>query len=232
MLPKRAIAIASTFFLVIGTGAPVFADVAEEQEEAIEEIEESREVFEEISVDSETRIPPALLRDSVGIIILTNVGQGGFIFGGRSGDGLMMVRQDDGTWSNPAFVTFGGGSFGLQVGGRSSDIVMLVQSQDTVNDILDGAVEFGGSVTGTAGPVGETAVDPAESSDNDILTYSRSSGFFGGVAVEGGTLSFDEDRNEAFYNVVNVTPEQILIDSTLLPAASADALEQALLAAE
>jgi lipid-binding SYLF domain-containing protein len=232
MISRNAIAIVSTFALVMGTGMPVLADAAEERQEAIEEINESIEVFEEIATDADTQIPPALLRDSVGIIILTNVGQGGFIVGGRQGDGLMMLRQADGSWGNPAFVTFGGGSFGLQIGGRSSDIVMLVRSQETVNAILEGEVEFGGSVTGTAGPVGATPVDPTQSSAADILTYSRSSGLFGGVAVEGGTLRFDEDRNEAFYNIVNVTPERILTDPTLTPTASTEGLRQALLAVE
>ena len=215
--------------LALGFSLPAAAD---ELEDAIDELAESQIVFEEIVTDPETRIPPVLLQRSEAIIIITNLGQGGFIVGGRSGDGLMVVREANGAWSNPAFLTLGGGSIGLQFGGRSSDIIMLVQDTATVADIINGGAEFGAGLSGTAGPVSGSAFDPDEVSDNDILVYSRSSGLFGGITFDGSTFSFDEDRNEMFYNEVNVTPDRILLDSSLTPAVSTAALERALLEAQ
>lgn len=215
--------------LVAGIASPAQAD---ELEDAIDELAESQTVFEELVADPDTSIPPVLLQRSEAVIIITNLGQGGFIVGGRSGDGLMIVREANGAWSDPAFLTLGGGSIGLQFGGRSSDIVMLIQDNATVADIINGGAEFGAELSGTAGPVSGSAFDPAEVADDDILVYSRSSGLFGGVTFDGSTLSFDEDRNEVFYNQVNVTPEQILLGGTLTPAVSTTALEQALLNAQ
>lgn len=228
---RRAIASTSALVIILGTATAAQADVAEEREAAIEELERSQEVFQEIVADPDTQIPSSLVQSSRAIIILTNVGQGGFIFGGRRGDGLMVMRQPDGTWSNPAFVTFGGGSVGLQFGGRNSDLVMLVNTQEAIDDILDGDIELGGDVTGTAGPVGATVTDPAEA-NGDILIYSRSAGLFGGVTAGGSSIEFDDERNAAFYNTLNVTPSEIFTNPNLIPAASPSSLEQALLAAE
>lgn len=228
---RWAIAPTAALSLIIGLATPAWADVAEEQEDAIEELNRSAEVFQEIATDPETQIPPSLLSSSRALVIITNMGQGGFIFGGRSGDGVMVMRQNDGTWSNPAFVTLGGGSFGLQFGGRNSDLVLLVRTQDAVRDILDGDVELGGSVTGTAGPVGATVTDPAEA-DGDILIYSRSEGLFGGVTAEGTTIEFDEERNDAFYSLNNVSAYDIFTNPNLTPIVSPEPFEQTLLSVE
>ncbi|MGF1538605.1 MAG: lipid-binding SYLF domain-containing protein [Elainellaceae cyanobacterium] len=226
---KLGLIAATSALLITGFAIPAQAD---DIEDAVEEMNESQAVFEAIATDPDTAIPPVLLQQSEAVIIITNLGQGGFIIGGRYGDGLMMVRQSDGTWSNPAFISLGGGSVGLQFGGRSSDIVMLVRDSATVADIINGGAEFGADLSGTAGPVSSSLADPAEVATDDILVYSRSSGLFGGVAFDGSTISFDGERNEAFYGQSDVGPEQILLGPNLTPAASPAALEQALLAAE
>lgn len=228
---KWAIASATALSILVGAGAPAWANLLEEQEEAVEELNRSEEVFQEIATDPDTQIPPALLEDSLAVIVITNMGQGGFIVGGRGGDGLMVLREEDGTWSNPAFVTLSGGSFGLQFGGRNSDLVLLVRTQETIQDILDGDIELGGSVTGTAGPVGATVTDPA-AANGDILIYSRSEGLFGGVTAEGTTLEFDEERNEAFYGVENLTAYEIFTNPNLSPIVSVTDLKQTLLSQE
>ncbi|MGB3615551.1 MAG: lipid-binding SYLF domain-containing protein [Elainellaceae cyanobacterium] len=226
---KPVLATAISVLLAAGAALPAIAD---DLENAIDEITESQTVFQEIVADPDTSIPPVLLQQSEAIIIITNLGQGGFIIGGRSGDGLMVVRQSDGSWSNPAFLTLGGGSIGLQFGGRSSDIVMLIRDNATVADIINGGAEFGADLSGTAGPVSGTLVDPAEVAADDILVYSRSSGLFGGVTFDGSALSFDEDRNAVFYNQADATPEQILLSTDLTPASSTAELERTLLDAQ
>lgn len=192
------------------TATPALAD----KEDGIEKINDVVEVFDEIMGDSDTRIPRSLIDSSAGIAVIPDLVQGGFIVGAKRGHGLMIVRQPDGTWSNPAFLTLTGGSFGLQAGGKSSDVILLFRNRDAIEDLIDGDFEFGVSASGTAGPVGETALDPSETLA-DVLSYSRSEGLFGGVAVEGGDLDFDDDRNEDFYDRRDITPEQIFSTPSL-----------------
>jgi lipid-binding SYLF domain-containing protein len=204
----------------LGAVGPALAD----QEDGIEKIEDAIEVFEEMMDDRDTRIPRSLIESSDAIAIIPDLAQGGFIVGARRGKGLMLVRQPDGTWSNPAFLTLTGGSLGLQAGGQSSDVILLFRDQDAIDDVLDGEFEFGVNASGTAGPVGQSAIDPTEF-DGDILSYSRSSGLFGGVALEGGELRFDDDRNEDFYEQRRIEPEDIFSNPNLdVPEDPADAL--------
>ena len=198
-----SLAVATTIAATVAP--PALAD----REDGIEKIEDVVEVFTEIMDDRDTRIPRSLIDSSVGIAVIPDLAQGGFIVGGKRGKGLLVVRQPDGSWSNPAFLTLTGGSIGLQVGGQSSDVILLFRDRDALDDLIDGNFEFGVSASGTAGPVGDAALDASETF-GDVISYSRSSGLFGGVALEGGDLAFDDDRNEEFYDRKNITVEQIL----------------------
>lgn len=54
--------------------------------------------------------------------------------GGRTGEGVMVVRKDNGTWSYPFFVKLGGAGFGLQLGVEKKDILMFFKSRDIVQN--------------------------------------------------------------------------------------------------
>ena len=205
--------------------------IARDTKKTDAKIEKAVEVFEDIMSSRKSRIPRALLQDSEGIAIIPDVIRAGFIFGGTRGTGVMVVRQPEGTWSNPAFVDMTAGSIGLQIGAKSSDIVLVFRDRDTLNEFMTGSFKLGGSVSGTAGPVESSPVDSAEGFDDaPIYTYARSSGLFGGVSLEGSELKFNRDRNEDFYGQ-RVSARQIF-NNPLLTAPSVvnilkDTLEQA-----
>lgn len=200
--------------------------------ESHEEVQESTKVFTEINRESKTQIPSSLLQRSQAIAILTNVTQGGFIFGARRGDGVILIRNPDGRWSNPAFITITGGSFGLQAGARSSDIILVFPSQSALQSVLTGAFEFGGSVSGTAGPVGEQPVESLEGFKGDkVYTYSRSEGLFGGVTIEGSDLDDDDKLNKEFYGKP-ITTKQIFQQPSLSAPVVVDSLKRVLQQAE
>lgn len=200
--------------------------------ESHDEVQESTKVFTEINREPKTRIPSSLLQRSQAIAILTNVTQGGFIFGVRRGDGVILIRKPNGGWSNPAFITITGGSFGLQAGARSSDVILVFPSQTALKTVLSGAFEFGGSVSGTAGPVGEQPVESLEGFNGDkVYTYSRSEGLFGGVTLEGSDLDDDDGLNKEFYGQP-ITATQIFQRSSMQAPVVVDSLKQVLQQAE
>ena len=163
-----------------------------------ETIQESTRTFQEFVANADRRIPPALLQESQGIAIIPNIIRAGFIFGGRRGDGVLLVRNADGSWSDPAFVNITGGSIGLQAGAQSSDVILVFRNRQNIARLLNRKVELGGDVSVAAGPVGRnyvSAVDPSV----DIYSYSRNRGLFGGVAISGVNLSYDRDQSEDLY---------------------------------
>lgn len=173
-----------------------------------EDIQKATQTFQEFIGNADRRIPPALLQESQGIAIIPNIVRAGFIFGGRRGDGVLLVRNPDGSWSDPAFVNITGGSIGLQAGAQASDVILVFRNQQNIARLLNRKIELGGDIEVAAGPVGRSyvsAVDPSV----DIYSYTRNRGLFGGLALSGVNLSFDRDQSEDFYGE-DVTIQDIL----------------------
>lgn len=199
--------------------------------DAERKVEKAVTVFEEIMTETESRIPRRLLEQSQGIAIIPDVFRAGFFLGGTRGAGVMVVREQGGTWSNPAFISLTAGSIGLQFGAKSSDIVLVFKSREVVNQFMSGSFKLGGSVSGTAGPVESSPINPAKGfKDAPIYTYARSSGLFGGLSLEGTELNFDNARNQSFYGK-KLTPRQIFNDpflnAPIVSESLKDVLEQA-----
>lgn len=146
------------------------------------------------------RVPAALLADCHGVAIVPNVIKGSFIVGARRGKGLLFVRDADGTWHAPVFITLTGGNIGWQVGVQSSDIVLVFKTARSVQGILNGKLTIGGDASAAAGPVGrQGAVATDGQLKAEIYTYSRSRGLFAGVSIDGSVIRVDQLATGTYY---------------------------------
>src|SRR5882724_1281484 len=75
--------------------------------------------------------------------VLHDLIKGGFIFGGKHGRGVATCRTANG-WSAPAFVSVGGGSWGLQIGVEGVDLVMLVMNDQGFQHLLSSKFQLSG----------------------------------------------------------------------------------------
>ncbi len=152
--------------------------------------------------DPATAIPPLLLQSAEGVAIIPDVIRAGFIFGGRRGRGVVLVRTADGSWSNPSFVTLTGGSFGAQIGADSTDVILVFGSERSVRDIAEGKFTVGGDAAATAGPVGRNSTTTRDMTFTaELYTYVRSRGLFAGATIEGAKLGVDHDANIKLYSI-------------------------------
>ncbi|MDK2848464.1 MAG: hypothetical protein PWP34_1817 [Desulfuromonadales bacterium] len=191
-------------------------------------VKQATAVLDKIMEIPESAIPPSLLSNAYGIAIIPGVVKGAFIIGGRYGEGVLLIRNRGGGWSNPSFLSIGGGSFGWQIGGQSTDVILVFKSQRSVDDIKKGKFTLGADAAVAAGPVGrrvEGATDVMLKAE--ILSYSRSRGFFAGVSLEGSVLNILWEDNAAYYGRPNVTADDIFSGRVRGPA-SADALRRSL----
>ena len=85
-------------------------------------VREASVVFGEIMTAEDEAIPRALLGKAEGIAVFPGTVRAGFIVGGMRGRGVLSARTESG-WSEPAFLTITGGSFGLQIGGQAVDLI-------------------------------------------------------------------------------------------------------------
>ncbi len=157
-------------------------------------------VFNETMASPLSRIPQTMMADSHGVAIIPNVLKGGFVVGARHGRGLLFVREPDGIWHAPVFITLTGGNIGWQVGVQSSDIILVFKTAKSVQGILTGKLTIGADAAAAAGPVGRQGSIATDGQlQAEIYSYSRSRGLFAGVAIDGSVVKVDQLATGAYY---------------------------------
>jgi lipid-binding SYLF domain-containing protein len=177
-------------------------------------------------------IPPALMQDARAVAVLPDVVKAGFLFGGRFGRGVLLVRQPDGTWSNPIFITLAGGSFGWQVGIQATDLVLVFKTRNGLERVLRGKskLTLGADLAVAAGPVGRQAEAATDAQlKAEIYSYSRSRGLFAGASLEGAGLLVDCDANELFYGLRGGRPADVLALRLATPVTALESLKAELM---
>lgn len=179
-------------------------------------VQASIAVMKEIMEIPEGSIPPNLLASAYGIAIFPDLLKAGFIVGGRYGQGVLLVRGQDGNWSNPVFFKLIGGSIGWQIGAQSSDIILVFKSIRSLDSITSGKFTLGADASIAAGPVGRHAEAGTDVQLRaEILSYSRSRGLFLGLSLEGASMQVDYGANSSFYNNPGLLPMEIFRNRNL-----------------
>src|SRR5271154_2587690 len=122
-------------------------------QDSIDRLRMSSEVIH-ASLDAPDKgIPEEVLSGAKCIVVIPHLVKGGFIIGGEHGRGVASCRTSEG-WSAPAFVSVGGGNWGLQIGVEGVDLVMLVMNDRGLQHLLSSKFEMTGEGSVAAGPVG------------------------------------------------------------------------------
>jgi lipid-binding SYLF domain-containing protein len=170
----------------------------------------ANQVLKEMGDMRDQAIPGYLLERAYAIAVIPEVGKVGFVVAGRRGKGVLVVRDDDGRFTNPVFVTLTGGSVGWQAGAQFADVVLVFTSRRSLEGITDGKVTLGGEASIAAGPVGRQASAAVDSMTAEVYSYSRTRGLFAGVALDGSVVTIDRAANEKFYGRSGVSAADIM----------------------
>ena len=225
-LPRLAI-----FLLALGATATTVAGPIQD-----ERARNAVRVLTDIQQIPESAIPDKLLDEARAIVVVPDTLKIGLVFGARRGRGLVSVKNPDGTWSNPSFVTLTGASIGFQAGVQSADVVLVFRSDRGLDSIVNGKITLGADAGVAAGPVGRNASTATDGQlKAEIWSWSRARGLFAGVALDGAVLSIDDAANEAVYGR-DTTPRMIFEGRAAGPPSNAvvdfrDRLEEATAAA-
>src|SRR6202035_995814 len=184
-----------SFIGMIGT----YALAGSTREDTVNRLQNSVDVLHAIMATPDKGIPEEVLSKAKCILVVPHLIKGGFIFGCKHGRGVASCRTSEG-WSAPAFVSVGGGSWGLQIGVEGVDLVMLVMNDQGFQHLLSSKFELTGESSVAAGPVGRHASAGTDWTLNtEVLTYSRSKGVFAGLSLEGAVVEQDNDSTRAIY---------------------------------
>lgn len=202
VLPLLAILIA---FATLGINA-------QSAEDEIKRLTNAAIVLDEIMGAADKAVPRSVMEKAEGIAVFPSLIKAGIGIGGQRGHGVLSVRNKNGGWSNPAFLTVTGGSIGAQFGVQAIDLVLVINNQRGLEQLVKNQFKVGADAGVAAGPVGREA---SASTDiqlrAQILSYSRTRGLFAGATINGSTIRQDRDANERFYTVAYRTG-QIVFD--------------------
>jgi len=186
---------------------------------AQERLKDAAEVFRDVMATPDKAIPHELLEKAECVVIVPGLKKGAFIVGAEYGKGFVTCRKG-GTWSAPAAIKMEGGSFGFQIGGEGIDVVMLVMNKRGMEKLMGSKFTLGADASIAAGPVGRAANAQTDATLNaEILSWSRSKGLFGGVALRGATLRPYESENQELYGR-KMTTREVMTSNLTVPAAA------------
>ena len=186
---------------------------------------ESAKVFEDMTKMPEDGIPENLVKDCYAVAIFPSTIGGGFIVGGKYGQGVIVVKDKAASkWSAPAVFNLAGASFGWQIGGQATDIVLLVMSERGLDGLLSSKFKLGADASVAAGPVGRDAEAATDLQlKGGILSYSRSRGAFVGLKLEGAVISANSEANTSLYGA-SISARDILLSKKTEPTKAAGRL--------
>ena len=197
-----------SYMEAVFTPCQVLADDAADSRQLVMK---ARLTFENFVSDPDMSSFRDLVKKAKGIFIAPQVLKGAFILGASGGSGVLLARSMvNRPWSGPAFYTIGEISFGFQAGGKVSEVILLAMSERGVSAFLGNSFKLGGNIGVTVGPVGAGVSAASANLSMDILSFSTSTGLYGGFSLGGAIVAVRKGLNIAYYGQ-NTDPSDILI---------------------
>lgn len=191
-------------------------------------LDKSRAVVAEAQRDPLFGNSPRLLRDAKAVVIVPDAVRAALVIGGQGGQGVMLARTANGSWSQPAFVTLAAASAGFQIGVESADIVIFAMSERAARGLAQNEIKFGAEAGLTALNIGsKVELGSTPQLDADVIVWAKSQGAYAGLTVEGSVVSVRESANQAFYGRP-VTTAEILRGGSGVSNSASSSLRQAL----
>ena len=163
-------------------------------------IQSAELTLKKLSKNSDIKNFKSYLENSRAILIFPEIYEGGFFFGAKGGNGLLIIRQSKDKFTGPFFYSIGGLSVGLQFGAKAGKVVMTVMTNRGLKSVLKERVKFGVDVDAVV--VSDGIGYSAESTLRlaDIYSFTDNAGLFIGSSVEGSYLQPRNDFNRILYD--------------------------------
>ncbi|MEO0318238.1 MAG: hypothetical protein RL404_1915 [Pseudomonadota bacterium] len=166
-----------------------------------------------------------VLAEAKGVFIVPTYGRAAFGIGGQGGSGVLLAKQADGAWSDPAFFNIGGISIGAQVGAEAGPIAFALMNDKSVQRFSD-KNNFSLSADAGITVVNWAKLAQGSTGGGDAVAWSGAKGLFGNVATLGANdIRFNQRLTTAYYGKPTTTADVI---SGKAKNPDSEALKQAL----
>jgi lipid-binding SYLF domain-containing protein len=215
----KIVVFAWMFGILLGVGSHL--PTAEASTTSRNLVEASRIAFDNFLNNPESVEFRHYLKQAKGVLIIPQSIKGALFWGAQGGSGVLFVRDNyGGGWSGPAFYTLGGVSIGFQFGGSVSEIVLLIMSDRGVSSLMASSMKLGANASVAVGPVGGGISAETANLSADIISYARSKGLFGGVALDGAVVAVRSGWNHEYYGKPVNSADILIVKSVSNPHAN------------
>jgi len=164
------------------------------------------------------------LQEAKGVYIVPKLAKGAFVVGVEGGNGVVLARDEKGSWSEPVFYETSAASFGLQAGAQTSEAIVLIMTPKGVDSLLANKITLGADGSVAIGPKGMGADTNLKT---DFVTFTRAKGMYAGVSFDGASIRTRDDLNAAYYGA-DVRPADVIIAHKAKPNANSKELHHTL----
>ncbi|MCW5700077.1 MAG: lipid-binding SYLF domain-containing protein [Rhodospirillales bacterium] len=197
-----------------------------EAESLVDKAHWSLEKFKQGPEEPDAEFRKALV-NARGLVIFPSAFKGAFLVGAEGGSGILIVRDENGEWSYPAFYTMGAGSFGFQAGAVASETILVLRNDKAVQAVVYNQGKLGADMGLTLGTIGGGLEGSTTTNVGaDIIGFSHGAGAYAGFSLEGAAIVRRKDLNESYYGV-GATPAGIVFQRKYMNA-HAETLRNAL----
>ena len=197
ILRSRTLIFILAAVIIAATGLTAYAE-----EKAHERrIRLSAELIRDMAAQDDAASMADVIKSGKGVAIFPSVTKAGLMIGGQVGEGLVLLRNPNGTWNGPSFMGLSGASIGIQIGAQSVGLVLVITNEEGLRAFTGGnSFKLGADVAIAAGPVGrDTSAATDSRAKASIYSYSMSKGLFAGMTFEGSVLNQNRDANRAYW---------------------------------
>lgn len=150
-----------------------------------------------------TAVPKGLFKKAKGIVIISSF-EAGVLFGGHSGKGIIIAKDENGNWSPPSAIGLTGFGCGPLIGASWKDTVIFL-FDDIAVDTLAGEVGgmFGAqgelTISSTFGRAADLSASLSDFGVGSTFSLAHTKGLFAGLSLNGAVLRCCKKANEDFY---------------------------------
>ena len=195
---KLCLMLSAAMLVLCACGAAFAKEAAHERR-----IRLATDLINKMAIEEDADALANVIKSGKGVAIFPKVTKAGLGLGGQTGEGegLVLLRNKNGTWSGPAFMGINGASIGFQIGVQSVGLVLVITNQDGLHAFTGGnSFKLGADVAIAAGPVGrDTSAATDGRAQASIYSYSMSKGLFAGVSIDGCVINQNRDANKAYW---------------------------------
>ncbi len=208
-----SLALAATPFAASAQETTTVADnsatvaASPQRADVLQQVSQARDVIHQMQQDADLA---GLMKKAKGIFVVPDFGRAAAVVGVRGGTG-MLITNDNGTWSGPAFYNMGGISVGAQIGASGGSIAFLLMDQNAVNQFMD-KNSFSLNADAGLSIINYSANTQASWGKGDIIMWSDTEGAFAGAEISATDIMWDGQANRAYYGK-QLAPSDVLMNA-------------------